>query len=247
MDLRYLKNIGLSDGEIRVYEAMLSIGASSLNKIQEKTGIERRNIYDILNKLIEKGLTTYTIEKSRKTFQITHPKKIISYLEDKKKEIEKVEKDIQPNIPSLTQLFNEVKKEIRAEVFRGNEAIKALLEEGLEYKENYWIGGNLGLHKYFPYWWKHFDEKRIKRKVFWYDLADHGLFWYKDLKEGKDPKKYYALKFLPPNLSSPMVIMIFGDKVAQILWGKQSFAFVLESKDIKESFMKYFYYFWKNP
>jgi len=42
-----------------------------------------------------------------------------------------------------------------------------------------------------------------------------------------------------------MVILIFGNKIAQILWSEQSFAFVLESAEIKESFMKYFHYFRK--
>jgi hypothetical protein len=43
-----------------------------------------------------------------------------------------------------------------------------------------------------------------------------------------------------------MVVLIFGDKVAQILWHEQPFAFVLESGEIRESFMKYFHYFWKD-
>jgi len=42
-----------------------------------------------------------------------------------------------------------------------------------------------------------------------------------------------------------MVIIIFGEKVVQILWSKQPFAFVLESEKIKESFMKYFNHLWK--
>ncbi len=72
MELEYLRKIGLSEGEVKVYSAVLNIGTSNLNKIHEKTGIERRNIYDILNKLIEKGLISYTIEKGKKHFQITH-------------------------------------------------------------------------------------------------------------------------------------------------------------------------------
>ena len=43
-----------------------------------------------------------------------------------------------------------------------------------------------------------------------------------------------------------MVIAVFGNKVAQILWSKQSFAFVIESDEIKDSFMRYFHYFWDN-
>ena len=75
MNLEYLQKIGLTAGEIKVYNAVLELGISSLGKIQEKTGIERRNIYDILNKLIEKGLISYTIEKGKKTFQAKLPKK----------------------------------------------------------------------------------------------------------------------------------------------------------------------------
>ncbi len=76
MDLFELKEIGLSDGEVKVYTAVLELGIASINKIHEKVGIERRNIYDILNKLIEKGLVSYTLEKQVKVYQCTYPGKI---------------------------------------------------------------------------------------------------------------------------------------------------------------------------
>jgi len=50
---------------------------------------------------------------------------------------------------------------------------------------------------------------------------------------------------LPKSLVFPMVIIIFGNKVAKILWRKQPFAFVLESTDIKDSYFTFFKYFWK--
>jgi sugar-specific transcriptional regulator TrmB len=54
MELNYLKELGLSKGQIEVYGAVLDLGIGTINKIQEKTGIERRNIYDVLDKLVEK-------------------------------------------------------------------------------------------------------------------------------------------------------------------------------------------------
>ena len=93
MDTSALKTIGLSAGEIKVYNAVLELGISSLQKIHDKVGIDRRNIYDILNKLIEKGLISYTIEKGKKTFQITHPKKNLKKQEEKKQTIEEQEKE----------------------------------------------------------------------------------------------------------------------------------------------------------
>ncbi len=250
MEISYLRTIGFSEGEAKVYLAMLEIGTSSLHSIHEKTGIDRRNIYDILNKLIEKGLVSYTLEKGKRTFQITHPNKIIDYLEDKKKDIETQQEKIQPHLPELISVFNEKKTKIRAEVFRGNESMKAILNEMLDYDESYWIGGNSGVeHINLKNWFKHWMKKRTRMKRMLYDLVDHGTYL-----EGLEPENIQAQKMmyykrceLPKNLSSPLIIAIYGNKVAQILWGKQSFAFVLESKEIKESFMRYFNYFWKDP
>ena len=98
-----LKKIGLSKGEAKIYEALLNAGLSPINVLHEKTGIERRNIYDILNKLIEKGLVTYITENKRKLFQITHPSKIVHFLEEKENELSKTKKEAASFVPSMTK------------------------------------------------------------------------------------------------------------------------------------------------
>jgi len=246
MKFENLKELGLSDGQISVYSAVLELGISSLNSIQEKTGKERRNIYDILNKLIEKGLVTYSVEKGKRTYQCTHPNKIREEINRKQAAL----KELEHQIPRLTEVFNLSKPKIRAEIFRGNEAMKALLNEALEYKETYWIGGNSGVERTnLKSWFRKWMEKRVEKKQMMYDLVDYGTFLEglkpNDVKKHK--KEYYKYYQLPNELQSPLVIIIFGNKVAQVLWADQSFAFVIESKEVKDSFMKYFHYFWKDP
>ena len=148
----------------------------------------------------------------------------------------------------LPDLFNTTRAEIRAEVFRGNESMKALLEEILDYKESYWIGGNSEIENTnLKFWFHHWMQRRVEKKHMLYDLSDFGTNLENlEMKKKKTfANKYYQKKWLPKKMNSPMVIVIFGNKVAQILWSKQSFAFVLESKEIKDSFMNYFNYFWK--
>jgi predicted transcriptional regulator len=246
MNLHALKELDLSDGQVRVYSAILELGISTINRIQEKTGIERRNIYDILNKLIEKGFVSYTVEKGKRTYQSVHPNKIKEEIQRKQTGLSALEKEL----PEMVSLFNISKPDIRAEIFRGNEAIKALLTEALEHKQSYWIGGNSGVESTpLKNWFGHWMQKRVEKKHIMYDLVDYGTFLSglkpHDIKKHK--KEHYKYCALPRELKSPMVIIIFGNKVAQVLWKEQSFAFVLESKEIKESFMKYFHYFWKNP
>lgn len=248
MKIAQLQELGLSDGQISVYSACLELGISTINAIQEKTGIERRNIYDILNKLIERGFISYTLEHGKKTYQCTHPNSLQEAIEHKQKQL----KELEEQLPRITSLFNERMPNISAEVFRGNESLKSLLNEILEHKESFWIGGNSGVEKTagtgMRLWFKEWNRRRVENKHVMHDLVDHGTFLEDYPPENKNKHKthYYKYCQLPKNLQSPMVIIIFGDKVAQILWQEQSFAFVLHSKEIKESFMKYFNYFWKD-
>ena len=101
MALEFLRKIGLSDGEIKVYSSLLDLGKAPLNKIHERTGIERRNIYDILNKLIERGLISYTLEKGKKTYQCTPPSRIIDEIKRRQnnlKELEKTKEEIKSGL-----------------------------------------------------------------------------------------------------------------------------------------------------
>lgn len=248
MEIKELADLGLSPGQVKVYTAVLELGTSGIQKIQEKTALERRAIYDILNKLIEKGLISYTIERGKKTFQCTHPRNLQEQVELKQKSLQL----LHDKLPKITDLFNFAKPKIRAEVYRGNDALKALLNEALEYDASYWIGGNSGVEtctEEMRLWFKRWTKKRVEKKHVMHDLVDHGT-WLEDFPPGKienHKKHYYKYYQLPKDLKSPMVMVMFGNKVLQILWSKQSFAFVLESEELHESFMKYFNYFWKDP
>lgn len=248
MQLKELKELNLTTGQIKVFESILEQGTIGIHKIQERTGLERRAIYDIVNKLIEKGFITYVEEKGKRKYQITHPRNLREAIESKQKTLIELSK----KLPQITDIFNSKKLDIKAEVYRGNEAMKALLNESLEYDATYWIGGNSGvelINEDMKLWFKRWTKKRVQQKKFMYDLVDHGthLEDYKPNDIEKHKKEYYKYCTLPKHLRSPMVIIMFGTKVAQVLWSKQSFGFVLDSKDLNESFMKYFHYFWKNP
>ena len=124
------------------------------------------------------------------------------------------------------------------------------MTDALEYDKMFWIGGNSGIEKTnLKNWYKHWTKERVQRKCVLYDLLDHGTYMegFEPEKISEHKKLFYKRCQLPPKLSSPLVILIFGNKTAQILWAEQSFAFVIESKEIKDSFMKYFFYFWKDP
>lgn len=242
MTLEILRKIGLSGGEIKIYAALVDLGISSVNKIHEKTGIERRNIYDILNKLIERGLVTYISENKKRFFQISHPNKIIGYVEEKKQELENTKKEIEKEIPSIIKKLEFKKPEIKAEIYRGPEGIKAVWEDMLNYKEIYWIGSGRYVPKTLPNFFTNWNKKRIKLRVKLFNLVRAEL-----KKEIKKPYTLEQMKFLPKEFSgNPTVICIYGDKTVNFLLGKEFFAFLVESKELAENYKLYHKYLWDN-
>ena len=241
MDLEVLRKIGLSDGEVKVYKALLELGATSINHIHEKVGIDRRNIYDILNKLIERGLASYFDENKKRIFRVSNPDKLISYIEEKKSGLDEVKKDINKILPDVKQAFNSKKEELKAEVFRGIEGIKAVWEDSLNYKETFWIGSGRYIPKGYPNFFIPWNKRRIEKKVKWYNLMRY------ELRKETKGDTLEELKFLPPEFSgTPTVICIFGNKVVNFILGGELFAFVIESKELAENYKAYHKYLWNN-
>ncbi len=236
MQINELRVLGLTGGEIKVYSAILNIGISTINRIHEKTGLERRAIYDIINKLIEKGLITYTIEKGKRTYQCAPPSRLKEEVNKRREELEKFAK----LIPSIEKIYGSSKPKINFEIFRGEEGIKSVFEDMLNYKSIYAIGGGFYIVKELHYYWLNYNKRRIKLKSKWRNLVRH------ELKKQKIPKtELIDIKFLPKEFSgNPVVIIIYGDKVVNLSWGEEWFAFMIESKEVAGNYKRYHQYLW---
>jgi sugar-specific transcriptional regulator TrmB len=239
MNLEILRKVGLSEGEIKVYDALLEIGITSINKIHQRVGIDRRNIYDILNKLIERGLVSYSMEDKKKVYKISNPEKILSYIEEKKSGLDEIKTEISKIIPAMQDIFNLKKQELAVEIFKGSEGLKAVWDDLLNYDAIYWIGSGMYVPDKFPAYWKEWNQRRIKKKVGSYHLFRH------EKRNEVDKKLFPTSKFLPAEFSGyPTATVIYGSKVAQMLLGKNINTVVIENKELAENYKKYHQYLW---
>ena len=72
-----LEELGLTSNESKVYEALLSSGSSSIEQIAVRSKAHRRNIYDVLSKLLEKGLISEAFIHNRKEYRAIHPSRLL--------------------------------------------------------------------------------------------------------------------------------------------------------------------------
>ncbi len=242
---RLWPRLGFSEGEGRVYDAMLHSEGATLQFLHEQTGFERRNVYDIINKLVSKGLATYFTENGHKVYRITHPGKILAYLEEEEKEITEKKALLASKMPSLMKSYEAAKPKFDFRIYRGKEGIRALFTEMLGFPDQYFIGGNWGIMKYLgAEWFARYTKKRIAKGIWMHDIVTQPS---KFLAPAHAPamEKYYEVRHLPPQFSSPNVILVFGNRFVNLFWGEPLFAFVVENDEIAKNYVSYFRYLWK--
>jgi len=236
MDIGLFSELGLSNGERRVYAAVLGTGIATLNAVHEKTGIERRNIYDILNKLIEKGYVGYTTENGKRTYKASNPSMISDEIGKRRERLSRLE----TQLPEIKSLYESYKPDISAEIYRGRDGIKAILEDSLNYKSIRFIGGTWFIPRELKYYWPRYNERRIAAGHAWYNLVR-----YENRNDPLPEKRLMHVRILPKEFSgNPVVVYIYGNKVANVSWEKEEFSFVIENKEIAENYLRFHKYLW---
>jgi HTH-type transcriptional regulator, sugar sensing transcriptional regulator len=225
-----LKELGLTDAESKVYLALLEIGPSLAGQISRKTGIHRRNIYDITERLIKKGLIGYIIKNNRKLFEAANPQRLREILDEKQKALDE-------NIADLNFLYQKTKEKQETNFYKGLEGLKTVFEDQLaeSNKEILILGASQSAFEILPFYFKWYDLDRVKKKIKVRIIASEKLNKHIPLSE---------IRYLPQKYANPLAINIYQDKVAIILWKKEPIAIVIKNSEIADSYRKYFELTW---
>ena len=101
MDMKPLERIGLTKSEIAVYLALLKLGQTTAGPIVDEARVTRSKIYDILERLKNKGLVSYITKQSTKYFSAADPHTILHYLDEKESEIKEEKSSVLKILPQL--------------------------------------------------------------------------------------------------------------------------------------------------
>lgn len=230
-----LIELGLSKNESRVYLSLLEIGQTNVTKLAHQCKIHRANVYDSLNKLIEKGLVNYIEKDKSKFFESAAPKHLMLILKDKENKLNQI-------IPQLNLIRKLSHSTGRAHVFEGVNSFVNLLYDFLEFKEEII---SYGIPKIAPEIMKtkmpHFHKERLKRKIFMKHLYNHNAGKRIDTL---NKMQLTEARYLPASFDSDVSTNICGDNVVIVLWGKPVTVVQIENKAMADSYKKYFQLLW---
>ncbi|MBI2125195.1 hypothetical protein HYU08_01435 [Candidatus Woesearchaeota archaeon] len=233
MDLQQgLKTIGLSEGESKIYLALLKIGSSTVAKITKEVKIHRTNVYDFLEKLLIKGLVNYVIKGGVKHFKATHPNKLHDYLKEKENVVSTI-------LPNLTELAKFSKDALNVEVYEGVEGVKTLLKDVLREGKDHVIMG--------------IDETMFQEKLGpfmdWYFKEEKKVGFTERILTRDDVKFVYEYetaiyRYLPADSFNPTPTYVYGDNIAILIW--EPFSVIrIKNAALADSYNKYFEILWR--
>ncbi len=239
-----LTRFDISPTAAKAYLALLELGKTSADRIAQKIGSYKANVYEALDRLMEVGLASSIMEGRKRLYVATSPEKLISAVEEAEEKTRDtyriLKEDIERIVPSLTLLYASTKEEHTFEIYKGRKGYKAMVLDILREKPKYWKGfGNLQVQAAFPVefpkWFKHvtFSLFSTKSKAV-----------VKLLKEARKTTAV-TMKWLPEELYMPIVWVLFGENLLILIYEPEIIALRIKSKQVVDTFRNQFDYLWK--
>ena len=240
-----LEGLGLSPNEAKIYETLVERGELSVGDIAVAAKIHRRNTYDAIHRLIDKGLCFQIFSTTENRYNAVDPDKLTEILAEKQERL-------LSTLPILKKKFSERYAPEEAYIYRGLEGQKNIWRDVLRVeKESYFIGAKAG-------WFdpriaasrEAFFKEANRKKIKFIQLFDHEV----KAQIPNFPRHFPGIlqyRFLPPKYSTNSALHVFGDYVITytgLTIGKideNVVFFVIHSKNLAESYRTWFWYMWE--
>jgi len=244
MYTQVLEELGLSKNEAKIYQALIEIGKASVPAISLKTNIHRRNVYDIIPKLLKKGLIYQIADVKENLYSALEPDKLRELLVEKQTKLENI-------LPALNEQFKKTSAKEAVYIYKGVEGFKNYLRDILKSGDDvYFVGAKGGwfdpeLKTFVAQFLKKAQKKKIKY---------HHIFDYEVKKLAPDLLKTLGkpYKFLPKKYSTTGAIDIFGDHVVTFSGLKLKSItedvtlIVIINKELANCYRTWFKFMWDN-
>lgn len=238
-----LEELSLSPNESKIYETLLTTGEAPVSFIATKAKVHRRNVYDALTRLANKGLVFPIFQKGENMYKAVTPDKLMEILDEKRSKIERI-------LPDLRHMYHTEPQHSAAFIYRGLEGFKNYMRDLVRVAEDTYFLGAKGLW-FTPGVEKRYleDFKRVseEKNLRYYTLYDPRV--KKECPEAiVEVRGEY--KFLPEGYPTPGVVDIFGDHVVTFTsigvgnFGEDGMIFVMVNKELAETYRTWFKLIW---
>lgn len=233
-----LEEFGLTKTEEKVYLALVRAGESNAADLIKKTQLHRTTVYDVLDRLIEKGVVSFVIKNKIKFYSSLDPSRFLDMLSEERAEIEKKQVLAKELISKIHSIEKQANVKSIAQIFLGANGKKAVMQDLINEGQDFIEFGAEGrfedeMSTYTKQWAEQRRKKKIKAKLLFRKGIDVPTW---DLNE---------IKFVSQEYQSPAATIVYGNKVAIFIDEEPSLIILIESEKLAKSYRNYFNMLWK--
>ncbi|MDP6293881.1 MAG: helix-turn-helix domain-containing protein [Candidatus Woesearchaeota archaeon] len=241
---RSLQKIGLTSGEAKVYEALLVTGPSTVGPIVKESGVAYSNVYEILQRLIEKGIVSLITKEKTKHFHAVEPTRLKEYVAKQAAAVQQSQNVLKDVLPSLKNLAGEASP-LHVEVFVGMKGLKTAYELLV-------AGGKKGDKGQFVYVYNKKYYKATERFYvdLWKEIRTSPIRWegicneeYRPTVLGQKKEKTLEQRYVDLPLAGN--IDLFKDRLLIEIWADKPLGILITSQEVADNFRTYFDGLWK--
>lgn len=246
--IKELEAIGLTNGEARVYKALCELGNSSAGPICDASKVHRSIIYQILEKLLEKGIISVITEDKTKKYQAAPPTVLLQFVEQEQENLETKKKNLISIFPTITHLQASGKRST-ATLYSGFQGVLTAtfnILEKLKAGEEYIMVNIPAIQpEYHHAMWEKFHAIREEKKIKSKHLYNKG-YSTKHLEE-RNARKGMDARIMPIDFHSPPTYYAVYKDVTMIILSQGETPLVIEivNKEIADGFRTYCDWLWK--
>lgn len=233
-----LRDFGLSDVEVAVYQAALSLGSRPASVIAHKASLKRGHTYNVLRTLMDKGIVQEFVKNSVRHFTCSPPTSLLSILDLRQDELSRQKEQLRRVVPALEKIRNPISSEPKVRFFRGLEGIKEIYEDMiripnqdiyavLDVQYSWSIAGGEPEE-----WLDSFIRRRAEKNIKWNAIVNRSEASDNAVRNRRNVKR--EVKMIE-GVNLQVEISIYGPKVAILSTADEMIGVLIENEAIAET------------
>lgn len=241
--MKLFEALGLSEGEDKVYTALIELGPSSTGPIYKRAGVSQSKVYEILDRLKKKGLVSYVRSEGISIWQAASSALVLERFDKELDSFKEKRELLSRELPKLLQSKEQKLEE--TQIFEGYNGFRSALFsllDSLDKKQTLKVFGSpYPIPEPYYSFLKAYNTDRIKKGV-------KGRWLY------GDSLKVFARKLYDMPLSevrfikgmTPASIAIGHDRILLLDFGDKPKTTVIMSESHAKNFSDFFDSLWES-
>ncbi|USN46028.1 MAG: hypothetical protein H6502_02730 [Candidatus Woesearchaeota archaeon] len=240
-----LQSAGLTLTEARIYLFLLEVQQAKAREICKQLNLHSSHIYDLLDKLLNKGLISYKLVNNTKIFYPANPEILLSKFKEKEEKLQEEKQDLDNFIRELHKLQLKKSNNDYFKYFEGTQGVRSMFLEFINsWEQNTTVhvfSAPIAYNRWNAFLLEYFHPIRTEKKI------QLKLIIPKSMKKHGSEREQFPLTDIKyTDEEYPAEFAVCGEYVYILSENEKPYAMLYKDKNFAETQKMVFNQLWEN-